>query len=115
MESRAEHIAHLESLLRDKEEEFARMRAELIGLRERVALLRRDEVPTAPFIELSYSGAVVHVLARAGEPLAPRVIHERLVAERRHDHVKSLGGILQALKRRGRVEQTGRGRWTALP
>jgi hypothetical protein len=115
MESRTEHLAQLESLLDVKEEELARLRAEVLGLRERIALLRRGVVPTAPFTELTYSDAVVEVLVREGEPLGPSAIYERLTAEGRADRERSLGGILQSLKRSGRVEQVSRGRWTAAP
>jgi hypothetical protein len=115
METRTEHLSQLESQLHVKAEELVRLRAEVLGLRERIALLRRGAVPAEPFTELSYSDAVVEVLNREGEPLGPRAIFERLTAEGRDDRERSLGGTLQSLKRGGRVEQVGRGRWTAVP
>lgn len=114
LETRTEHVAQLESLLRSKMEDLARLRAEVVGLREQLAMLRRGVVPIEPLVELSYSDAVVEILAREGEPLAPRAIFGQLAAEGQSDQERSLGGILQALKRKGRVEQAGRGRWTAL-
>jgi hypothetical protein len=46
-------------------------------------------------------------------PLGPTAIKERLAAAGRRDRPQSVGGILQSLKRRGRVEQVGRGQWAA--
>jgi hypothetical protein len=115
METRTELLERRETLLREKEEALVRLRAEVLGLREEVAFLRRGVVPVAPVADLTFSDAVVEVLLRAGEPLAPREIYGRLVADGRQDNERSLGGILQALRRRERVEKVGRGRWRALP
>ena len=111
MESRVAYVQRIESELADKEEQLARLRSEVRALRLQLTELRNGADAPQPLAELTYSDAVVEVLHRDGGALSPHQIHERLRDAGRDDEPRSLGGILQALKRRGRVERVGRGQW----
>ena len=111
MESRVAYVQRIESELADKEEQLARLRSEVRALRLQLTELRSGADAPQPVTELTYSDAVVVVLRQDGGALSPQQIHELLLAAGRDDELRSLGGILQALKKRGRVERVGRGQW----
>ena len=111
MESRVAYVQRIESELADKEEQLARLRSEVRALRLQLSELRSGGGAPQPVTELTYSDAVVEVLQQDGGALSPQQIHELLLAAGRDDEPRSLGGILQALKLRGRVERVARGRW----
>ena len=109
--TRAEHIQEVEAELAAQEEQLARQRAVVLGLRLRLSELRAGNPDPTPLSKLSYSDAVVEVLRQDGGVLSPQKIHDRLVEAGREDEPRSLGGILQALKRQGRVERVARAQW----
>ncbi len=111
MSARVEHIQQVEAELAPYEEEAARQRAVALGLRLRLSELRAGNPDPTPLPELTYSDAVVEVLRQDRGVLSPQQIHDRLAEAGRDDEPRSLGGILQALKKRGRVERVARGRW----
>ncbi|MFP4311639.1 MAG: hypothetical protein ACLFS9_06610 [Nitriliruptoraceae bacterium] len=106
-----EYVQRIETELRDKEEQLARLQSEVRALRVQLTDLRTGGPTPTPFAELSHSDAVVEVLRTDGGALSPSEIHRRLVEGGRQDKERSLGGILQALKRRGRVDTIARGSW----
>ena len=111
MAYRVAYVQRIEAELSDKEEQLARLRSEVRALRLQLSELRSGADAPQPVTELTYSDAVVEVLHRDGGALSPQRIHELLLEAGRDDELRSLGGILQALKRRGRVESVGRGQW----
>lgn len=114
METRVEYVQRIEAELAHKEEQLARLHSEVRALRVQLTELRSGGPAPTPFAELSHSDAVVEVLRADGGAMSPRQIHRRLLEAGRHDKERSLGGILQALKRRGRVDTVARGSWIAV-
>ena len=114
MEPRTELVARLEREIAEHEELALRERALARGKRIELEQLRSGlEAPT-PLAELTLSDAVVEILKRAAVPMGPKAIHEELSAAGREDQARSIGGVLQSLKQRGRVEQVARGRWSVV-
>ena len=114
MESRTQLVARLEREIAEHEELALRERVQAQGKRLQLEQLRTGLVQPTALAELTLSAAVVEVLKKAPAPLGPSAIHEELSAGGREDPLRSIGGILQSLKRRGTVEQVARGLWAAI-
>ncbi len=114
MESRTELVARLEREIAEHEELALRERALAQGKRLQLEQVRSGITAPTSLAELTLSDAVVEILKRAAVPLGPTAVYEQLSAGGREDQVRSIGGVLQSLKRRSRVEQVARGRWSAV-
>jgi hypothetical protein len=108
-------------------EAIARLRREASELREQASLLLatasardyeadrlQDVGPDEDFKTVPYSEAVLQVLSSSGHEMSPKEIYQALLERGRNDPYASIGGILQGLKRQGRVDSPRRARWVAL-
>ena len=114
METRTELVARLTREIAEHEELWLRERALAIGKRQQLEQLLSGLPAPTPLAELTLSDAIVEILKRATVPLGPAAIYEQLSDEGRDDQQRSIGGVLHALKQRGRVERVARGSWVAV-
>ena len=113
MKSKAEVIAQLDREADELQDQATQLLAKASAKRYEADLLR-GLGSDGGFTELTHSDAVHRVLSTAGREMSPTEIHNALVEEGRSDSYASLGGILQSLKRQGRISNPGRGRWVSL-
>ncbi len=88
---------------------------QLEGLKRRLTLVRvaiAQHKATEPSSD-TMSDRVVAVLNQGGV-MSPSEIVEVLRTDAPDVHARSIGGVLNALKKRGRVGNPGRGRWVSL-
>ena len=111
--SRTQRIAEVEAELAAQRAEVTEALARLRGLDAELEALRAGVVVADEPEAMPRTEAILAVLRQADGSLSPTGIVERLHAAGRDDSARAVTATLDHLRKQGRVEKVGRGRYVA--